>query len=411
MMGAIVVAALVLTTVLEVIQSSKISQSLSLRSIDYLTYYQVEYWQGRIDRYVLMARTVANIMEDYEDMDQAIRRDRFDSILLGTISSEPNLNQLYTVWKPNAVDGMDAQYIGREGSTSTGQYAIDFVRETGGIKATTSDDIAGSMAYFNGLNSKIDRVETPFAARIMGRDTHLVRIMVPIINRRTNETVGGVGLLYDTSAVQPVVDQVINRYEEIYGMAIYANDGRILGHLVKDRIGKRLTEVEGVLYGSELSSVEQSIRRGEDFFTTQYSTVLNTNLVMVMHPFRIGNSDVTWTVMIGTAESYVMKDINDMIKTIIIMISIILVVVLMVVFIAMHRVTKPIVEVAATLMDIAQGEGDLTRVINVSTKDEIGDLGKYFNETIDKIKNLVITIKQKTVSLADTGNELASNMT
>ena len=31
---------------------------------------------------------------------------------------------LYSIWKPNAVDGMDSRFIGRAGSSPTGQYAL-----------------------------------------------------------------------------------------------------------------------------------------------------------------------------------------------------------------------------------------------------------------------------------------------
>jgi methyl-accepting chemotaxis protein len=63
------------------------------------------------------------------------------------------------------------------------------------------------------------------------------------------------------------------------------------------------------------------------------------------------------------------------------------------------------------LKDIAEGEGDLTMVISENGKDEITELSHYFNETLKKIKHLIITIKKQTTILFETGNELSSNMT
>lgn len=80
--------------------------------------------------------------------------------------------------------------------------------------------------------------------------------------------------------------------------------------------------------------------------------------------------------------------------------------------IAISRViAKPIIKISATLKDISEGEGDLTRKINITSKDEIGSLAHYFNLTIEKIKNLIIVIKKESLSLSDIGNDLASNMT
>jgi methyl-accepting chemotaxis protein len=71
----------------------------------------------------------------------------------------------------------------------------------------------------------------------------------------------------------------------------------------------------------------------------------------------------------------------------------------------------PIVTVSRTLRDISEGEGDLTRQIDLHSKDEIGDLAHYFNMTLEKIRNLIIIIKKQSANLFDTGNVLASSMT
>jgi methyl-accepting chemotaxis protein len=70
--------------------------------------------------------------------------------------------------------------------------------------------------------------------------------------------------------------------------------------------------------------------------------------------------------------------------------------------------TRPILRVAEALKDIS--EGDLTRSINVDTKDEIGDLARDFNYSTEKIKNLVGTIKYKINGLNHTSFELSANM-
>jgi methyl-accepting chemotaxis protein len=75
-----------------------------------------------------------------------------------------------------------------------------------------------------------------------------------------------------------------------------------------------------------------------------------------------------------------------------------------------RSIAKPVARVADTLKDISQGEGDLTVSIKTNSKDELGDLARYFNETIGKIKNLVLSIHKEAQTLSDIGNDLASNM-
>ena len=70
-------------------------------------------------------------------------------------------------------------------------------------------------------------------------------------------------------------------------------------------------------------------------------------------------------------------------------------------------IVKPIIKVTNTLKDISEGEGDLTRTITINSNDEVGHLALYFNKTLEKIKNLIITIKNQTVSLTSVSDELS----
>ena len=62
------------------------------------------------------------------------------------------------------------------------------------------------------------------------------------------------------------------------------------------------------------------------------------------------------------------------------------------------------------LKEIADGEGDLTQKVKTAGRDEIDELGEHFNRTIDKIKNLIIAIKERTATLFNIGNELTESM-
>ncbi|MDR0474814.1 MAG: methyl-accepting chemotaxis protein, partial [Treponema sp.] len=73
-------------------------------------------------------------------------------------------------------------------------------------------------------------------------------------------------------------------------------------------------------------------------------------------------------------------------------------------------ITRPITKVVNTLKAISEGEGDLTQSITVHSKDEIGSLALYFNRTMEKIRNLVGTIKYKINGLNHTSYELSVNM-
>ena len=62
------------------------------------------------------------------------------------------------------------------------------------------------------------------------------------------------------------------------------------------------------------------------------------------------------------------------------------------------------------LHELTLGEGDLTQRIKIEKEDEIGELSNYFNMTLEKIKKMIINIKNETVVLSDIGNDLSNNM-
>jgi methyl-accepting chemotaxis protein len=391
-------------------EASFISMSLSVRGIGYLAEEQAAYWNGLEDGNILILRTMANIMAQYEVMPVQARRDRMDEILLGVISSNTDLINVYAVWKPNALDGMDTQYIGRTGSGPDGQYALTYTRETNEILPRTTTDINNAMIYLTGPNSKKDRVEDPFYRKLTnGKEVYLVRYMVPIINPRTNETVGGVGCLLDISAIQQNVTQTIKDYEEIAALTVFSSNGFILGHLVPDRVGKMMSEVE-TIFGPYMDDAVKAVAEGTRFQCTTYSPVLNSNVELVMVPFTIGNSSMTWSVMIVTTDKYILAEARS-ITTFTVILSIIAIAAsTLIIFIVLKRVTMSIVRVTDKLKDIAEGEGDLTQTIRIRTNDEIGDLANYFNKTLENIRALVGVIKYKVNALTNTGYELSVNM-
>ncbi|MDR2185966.1 MAG: methyl-accepting chemotaxis protein [Treponema sp.] len=74
------------------------------------------------------------------------------------------------------------------------------------------------------------------------------------------------------------------------------------------------------------------------------------------------------------------------------------------------RALKPLRDTIRVLNDIA-ADWDLTRRLGVRSRDEFGELAEFFNMTFGKMGELISVIKRKTLSLADTGEELASNTT
>jgi len=171
---------------------------------------------------------------------------------------------------------------------------------------------------------------------------------------------------------------LINKITEPHRL-VHAKAGEIINHLNKgekdEAAGKLREEVLPTLSGviTDIEKIE-----------TRYGLLLNDIII----------------------ENNKLGEISERIIITVLIIAIVLSTFLA--LIITSNIVKPIVKVADTLEIVA--EGDLTHSVNVDTKDEIGDLARDFNFTMEKIKNLVGSIKYKINGLNHTSFELSANM-
>lgn len=82
-------------------------------------------------------------------------------------------------------------------------------------------------------------------------------------------------------------------------------------------------------------------------------------------------------------------------KNLIIIIAIFLFLVLFVVILSTYiyrSIVIPVNEMRLTFQEIASGAGDLTKVVSLKSKDEIGELANYFNIFIDKLNDILYEV-------------------
>lgn len=77
-------------------------------------------------------------------------------------------------------------------------------------------------------------------------------------------------------------------------------------------------------------------------------------------------------------------------------------------FILNKTITHPIRELVARAQDLAEGEGDLTKRISTGNKDELGDLSSWFNQFIQRIQEIVIKVKESSLTLIDSTERVSA---
>ncbi|MCF6248172.1 MAG: methyl-accepting chemotaxis protein [Desulfobacula sp.] len=122
-----------------------------------------------------------------------------------------------------------------------------------------------------------------------------------------------------------------------------------------------------------------------------------------------------WILALGVGLDELMAPAKKM-RTILIVIGVLSIVILGIgIFVLIQKfVVTPVNEIGLNLKDIAKGEGDLTKRLEIKSKDEIGDLSFWFNSFVEKIETLIVDLKGNVVLVSDfSGNlsVLSSDMT
>ncbi|WP_024466975.1 methyl-accepting chemotaxis protein [Treponema pedis] len=119
---------------------------------------------------------------------------------------------------------------------------------------------------------------------------------------------------------------------------------------------------------------------------------------------------VGWNVIIKAPLVEFTGSIEIMRTTMIVIGIVIALCAVILIYILARRITKPLKTAVDALKNIANGDGDLSVRLPLIGKDEITDMAKYFNRTIEKIGNAIFSVTEHTGKMQASSEELSSNM-
>ncbi len=304
-------------------------------------------------------------------------------------------------------------------------------------------DLAGNPAR-GGLatadNSKADAAPTlltdrDYFQRVIVQNSSAVKMKIlsnPNLSRSTgkkqilattnllDENNRMVGLLASTIAAEAVSARILentSNLREFFGddalLFITADTGAVVSSIAFDKTQQIYTErmlLEAKEFSladlnAELTAAMQNLAAaGEAGYTTLKSAISGKNIEYYLAAAPILGTN--YTLYAAVPERQLFSAIYDM-RTSLIVISIItLVVVLIISLMIGSSIAKPLARTAATLKDIAHGSGDLTFRLKLGGKDEITDVGHYFNQFIGTMHGMIGQIKKQSISMDEISTDL-----
>jgi len=360
-----------------------------------------------LESYFDQIDTIADIMEQYKNITPANRRNIFNIVLEGLVNKNAEITAAWCVWEPDILEGNDRQFIGTRGTSPGGRFSPYYYWDNGNVKLIALDDFE-DPAYLLARDSGIPTILDPYQYEVNGETILMTSLCIPIHNDDHSKAIGVVGIDLPLNKIQEI-SQTQKPFPDSI-TAVFSNNGGIAAHFDPSRFGKNAAETESDMTGKYKDDFVQAIEKGEFFTFSNYIAAIKATVKVFLIPITIGETTTPWSYAVAIMSKTIMTPVYQMLYiSIAIGVIVLLFLILVAVFMA-RSISKPIVNVAWTLKDISEGEGDLTKRIAVKSEDEIGDLSNYFNKTMEKIKNLIGIIKYKINGLNHTSFELSNNM-
>ena len=223
---------------------------------------------------------------------------------------------------------------------------------------------------------------------------NLISVICAPITSNSSEILGALGLVMK---VERLVQLVSSRKIGSTGYCFMADGaGVIVAHPNLDHILKlNITKLEGM---KEFSSLMLSGKHGVHQYifqgigkTAGYAPLSQTNWFI--------SATLNTEELLETSAS--IRSLTLLVTGVAVVVAVILI------FFAANAIVRPINSTIVGLKDIAQGEGDLTMRLQVSSRDEIKEMADWFNTFIEKLQGIIKQIAANSTSVKENSQQLS----
>ncbi|MDY0360913.1 MAG: methyl-accepting chemotaxis protein [Desulforegulaceae bacterium] len=352
--------------------------------------------QLSIDNAFDTARAIAYSTENMKKRNVLIKREVLLSMMEGMLERNPGYLGIWTVWEPDAFDGLDSEFKDSPGHSSDGRF-IPYWNRVGGVHLEACVDLEGEW-YTKARDTKKEVMMDPFAYDVGGKEVMLVSVCVPIIVN--GKSLGVAGVDFSMEQIGEMFSK-IRPFETGYAVLVTATgmigahpDSSKTGQMLKDHYPKEIVEAKN---NNKTAHLEYKLE------TTGEKSI------MTITPITAGFTGADASIFINAPLDKMLEKVSKVRNISIFISSFFLIVLLGLIFVLSKIVIiKPVNNVIAKLTDISEGEGDLTQRLKVDSKDELGILSDVFNRFMEKLQKMIKDITIGVETLSSSSTELSS---
>lgn len=331
----------------------------------------------------------------------------FRELIRDGLESNSDVWAIGIFFEPNAFDGKDREFAGKEGHDQTGRIMEYFFRdESGKIVRSDTEDSAqmdGEDWYRTSMDDGSVHFLEPYIEKVAGKERMIGTLTVPV--QKNNKTIGIVVIDFDLSTIQKMMEQISDMN---VSFQIISKKGNLIAHGTNpNNINKNYLEI-----GGTKESVEK-IGKEEEFEVFQYSPSLKTQAYIKYMPVRFPDVSETWSISSVWSLKYFKKDVNRLV----LMMSVIALVGLLILSVAMiitsgRLISKPMKSTEELVRQLSNFDFRIEKNSKLAgllrRKDEIGTIAASIQVMTNNVKGLIQNIGDNSQTVAATSEELTA---
>jgi len=328
--------------------------------------------QQKIDHTAEINRGFSDILMSIRDNDRLDnKRQNFEKIIEQSMVKRPNIIGYNIIIEPNMFDGKDSDYINNKKYSESGQYISYITIKEGKANITTIDDPFNYDFYLDAKKSRDTIISKPYNFIVNGEKKLIITIAKPLYDR--NKFVGVVGIDISMEYFEELISEFVNTNENL---ALVDDKGKIISNNFNSNLnGNNIYKI-----GLEITSITDELK------VKKIISRENKGRYEVISKIEIPQVSTNWYIYFFTdLKVLTNKTVKTTHKNIIAGI-IILIITLGLLWIAINKITLPIIGFVKKMKNFDFDKLDVKLDIEENSSTEFIELSNGYASLINKLK-------------------------
>lgn len=368
LVGLMITLMVTITTLIISQHTQQLSRDMSYRIAEETAHRYSQQVKAILDKSMEDARLLTITFKQLQKV--SINRQVLDEILIETTRKGDYVFGSWTLWEPDAYDGLDAKFVNKPGHDETGRVNSYWHWQGDEIVNEPSVGWQSSSWYQTPKKRMKETLVDPYFYQVSGQDSLLISVISPIMINGLFQGITGIDV--KLHALQDMVSKL--RVLDSGYTTLIANNGIYAAHPNKALIGKIMPSSD------ENDPLLKAIRSGLRFESLIVKDeLLAESAFRISIPILLSETESPWGLVVTIPNSEIIAPSKIIGRSIFLIGLVSGILMLIILTLLVRKIITPITRMTQSLASIAGSHSRIIPQLKVTSRDEVGMLASSFN--------------------------------